>query len=209
MQNEFELLPLQQTVDAHDLYGEIVKKMMDRRVLEFNEDVDNAVIENYVLRIINWNIEDAHLQPKYRKPITLIIDSGGGDVFQANALIDAIMTSETPIQAIGIGYVCSASYLIYLAADKRYAFENTTFLQHDGETSIANSSNKAKDTMAFFDDMAVRTKKFVLSRTTMDEEFYDEYYDRELWFYADQGKELGVVHKIIGQDVKLLDVFKD
>ena len=64
-------------------------------------------------------------------------------------------------------------------------------------------SKKVKDTVAFFESGDQRTKEFVLSRTKMTEEFYDQYYDTELYMYADRAKELGVVDKIIGVDIDL------
>ena len=60
--------------------------------------------------------------------------------------------------------------------------------------------------MEFFNLGEQRTKDFVLSRTKMTEEFYDQYFDTELYMYADRAKELGIVDKIIGEDVELEDV---
>ena len=49
-----------------------------------------------------------------------------------------------------------------------------------------------------------RFKQHVLDNTIMTEEFYDEKYQQEFYFYADEeGKELGIVHKIIGKDCKI------
>lgn len=77
-------------------------------------------------------------------------------------------------------------------------------LMHDGEVTISNSTSKARDTMTFFNNMEERTKKHVLSCTTMTEEFYDKHYDQEFFMYADeQGKELGCVDCVIGVDCDL------
>ena len=122
------------------------------------------------------------------------------------SLIDACLASKTPIRTIGMGMVASAGYKIFLAGDERYAFSHTSFLMHDGETSIENSSSKAKQTMKFFDSMDERSKRYVLEQTNMTEEFYDSIWEQEFWFWPDQGKELGVVHKIIGEDCELEDL---
>jgi ATP-dependent protease ClpP protease subunit len=60
--------------------------------------------------------------------------------------------------------------------------------------------------MEFFNLGEQRTKDFVLSHTKMTEEFYDQHFDTELYMYADRAKELGIVDKIIGEDVELEDV---
>ena len=61
--------------------------------------------------------------------------------------------------------------------------------------------------MKFFENMEERTKAYVLSRTNMDEEFYDAHYDQEYYMYAnEEAKRLGCVDYIIGEDCNLDDI---
>ena len=76
---------------------------------------------------------------------------------------------------------------------------------HDGEMSIENSSSKAKQTVGFFETMDKRIREYVVSRTSMGYEFYDSVYEKEFWFFPNKGKELGVVHKIVGEDCGIED----
>ena len=186
-----------------DLYTQIIKNNLRNRVLVINEEISDCVVENYILHIFEWNRQDKDLPVKSRKPITIYMNSVGGNSFDGFALVDAILMSKTPVIGVGLGLTASMGYHIYLACHKRYAFINSVFLQHDGEIAVQNSTSKARDTMAFFEDMENRTKEYVLERTTMSEEFYDKVYDQEYWFYADEGKDLGVVHSIIGVDCTL------
>lgn len=188
------------------VYEEIYREFLDDRSLFFNEEVDTDIIENYVMYIIRWNKEDRDLPKDKRKPIKLFISSPGGNVFDANIFVDVIESSVTPIWGIAMDLVASASLHIYLACHERFAYKNSAFLQHDGEIAIDNSRKKAKDTMRFFDEGEERLKQHILTHTNMTEEFYDSIYSDEFWFYAQQAKELGVVHKIIGEDCDLIDV---
>jgi len=181
---------------------------LQNRIIVFDNLVDEAAIRDVSAWILQWNMEDTYLAKKDRAPITLIIHSCGGDMYVAGNIMDIIKASETPVRAIGLGLIASASYLIYLAAHERYAFTNSIFLQHDGGIDLSNSNNKAKDTMKFFDLMNDRIKQFILDNTIMTEEQYDSNIDREWYMYADQAKELGIVHKIIGEDITLKQIFK-
>lgn len=189
------------------IYDDLMKYYTDRRVLIINKDIDNSVIESYAIRILRWNDEDKNILPEKRHPITLLIHSCGGDLFSTLFLIDIIKQSKTPICTVGMGLVASAAYYIYINGHKRLAFENTVFLQHDGTISIADSNSKVKDFIAFNDLMEERIKESILSRTKIDADFYDKTFDKEYYFFADKGKELGVVDKIIGQDIELIDIF--
>lgn len=191
---------------GNDLYTEIIKEYLDQRILVFNDEVNDAVLENYILYILKWNKEDVDIPVEKRVPIKLYLNSPGGNSFDGFSLVDVILQSKTKVIGISFGFTASMGYHIFLACDERIAFKNSVLLQHDGEISVSNSTSKAKDTMKFFDSMEERTKKYVLERTNMTEEFYDKIYDQEYWMYADQGKELGIVTKIIGEDIELDDI---
>ena len=66
------------------------------------------------------------------KVLTLYINSSGGDLYQAFALIDVIQSSNHPVRVIGIGAVMSAAFLIFASGTKgeRYAAQNTSFMCH-------------------------------------------------------------------------------
>lgn len=189
------------------VYDELMKYYTDKRVLIVNKDIDNSVIESYAIRILRWNDEDKNIPYNKRQPITILIHSCGGDLFSTLFLIDIIKQSETPVHTVGMGLVASAAYYIYINGHDRLAFENTVFLQHDGTISIADSNSKVKDFMAFNDLMEDRIKESILTQTKIDSDFYDKTFDKEYYFFADKGKELGVVDKIIGQDIELADIF--
>lgn len=201
--NEF-ILPV--NGGQSDVYDELMREFLNNRTLVFNDDVDDNVIENYIMHILRWNKEDIGLPPEHRKKIVLFISSPGGNTFSANIMIDVISNSITPVVGVGLDLVASAAYVLYLACHERYSFRDTAFLQHEGDMTIENSRSKFKNTATFFEEMDNRTKDFILSRTNMTEEFYEKMYEQEFWFFAQKGKELGVVHKIIGEDCTLDEV---
>ena len=184
-----------------EFYNEIIKENLDQRILIFNDEVNEGVIENYILYNLKWNREDRDLPVDKRQPITIILNSPGGCTFDGFAMVDVILQSKTPIRAICLGLAASMGYHILLACDERIAFKNSILLQHDGEIAIQNSTSKARDTMKFFEDGERRTKEYVLSRTKMTEEFYDKIYEQEYWMYAQEAKELGCIDKIVGEDM--------
>lgn len=194
--------------DEAGIYDKLSAGFLQKRILIFNQDVTAMVIDDAISWILQWNIEDVLIPRKERIPITIFMHSYGGDMYAAGPMMDIIRSSETPIRVVGLGLIASAAYLIYLAADERYAFKNSIFLQHDGEIDLSNSSGKAKDTMEFFDGMNERTKQFVLERTTMDENTYDRNINREFYMYSDKAQEYGIVHKIIGKDITLKQLLK-
>jgi len=74
---------------------------------EINTDSCRACIQ----WIMNCNLASTRL-PK----LTLIINSPGGDVHAAFALIDTIKASTIPIKTVGLGLIASSGFLIFIAS---------------------------------------------------------------------------------------------
>ena len=184
-----------------EFWDELKRENLDNRRLIFNCSVTEDIIEDLILYIFKWNMEDKDLPVEKRKPIWLIINSPGGDAIIGSALIDVIDQSLTPVYTLGVGMVASAAFCIYICGKKRYAFPNTTFLMHDGNVTISNSTNKARDTMEYCEELERRSKENILSHTNITEETYKDNFNKELYMYADdKAKELGCVDYVIGID---------
>ena len=201
-----EFISIGNASSGEDFYGEIIRENLDHRILVFNDEINESVMENYILRILKWNREDMNVPVEARKPIKLYIDCPGGETITGINLVDVILQSKTPVIGVAFSMAASMGYHIYLACHERIAFKDTTLLQHDGELAIQNSSSKVKDTIKFFNSLDQRLKQHVLSRTKMTEEFYDKIYDQEYWIFADDAVELGIVHKVIGVDCTIDDI---
>lgn len=197
---------LQALTGTNDLYTELMRENLDKRILVFNDGVDENVVENYILYILKWNAEDKDLPIEKRQPITIYLSCPGGNAFDGFNMVDVIMNSKTPVRGVVFSLAASMGYHILLACHERIAFKNSVLLQHDGQVGIQNSTSKARDTMRFFDSMEARTKDYVLAHTAMTEEFYDKIYDQEYYMYADEAKKLGCIDKIIGEDCDIDEI---
>ena len=83
--------------------------------------------------IIAWIIENNLMPDRHRqKELTLIINSPGGEVHAAFALIDTMKGSAMPIKTIGIGMIASCGVLTFMAGTKgkRLLTPNTSILSH-------------------------------------------------------------------------------
>ena len=139
-------------------------RRLDKREILWNCAVDESMIE-LSMYILKWNTEDKGLPVKERKPIKIFINSEGGDLNTVLNLIDVIRLSKTPVHTIGLGMAYSAAGYLLMAGHKRYIFENTSFLIHDGYSGAFGSIAKNIDTMRFTERGEERVKNLVLSCT--------------------------------------------
>ena len=184
-------------------WDELYKKYIEDRMIVLNGEIDVNTIEDIIMWVLWWNKEDQDIPVEKRKKIRLFISSPGGNAFNGNILADVLLHSKTPIMGIALDICASAAYICYLGCHERISWPSTALLQHEGEISIENSRSKAKQTSEFLDRVSEREKEFILSRTSFSSEEYDDLYETELWMDAHKAKELGIVHKIIGEDCDL------
>lgn len=173
----------------------------ENRRLYLNNDVDECVIDTFVYMIMKYNREDKGKPVEERKPIILYINSPGGSVCDGYGLIDAMLSSITPVYTVNQAQCCSMGFLIFLAGKKRYTMEHSQFLMHDGSTWGAGSVSKVKDRIEFETvELEAMTKRYILQHTNMTEKFYDEKYRMEFYFLPSVAKKLGVADYIVGVD---------
>lgn len=71
------------------------------------------------------------------KPINMIINSPGGDVFHGLAIYDAMQTCKNYVSATVFGQASSMASILLQAADERYMTKNSFLMIHAGEDEIA------------------------------------------------------------------------
>lgn len=198
------LLNLFEFEEEDSLYDRQIKRYLADRKIILNAPITKDILESVVLYILTWNKDDKDLPTEKRKPIWIYMNSPGGNMIDGWNVIDAIANSRTPIYTVCFAECASMAFHIFIAGHKRYCFKNSILLIHDGEIEISNSSSKAKDTMKFIESLDERTKEHVLSHTNITSEFYDAIYDTEYYLFGNaEGKELGCVDYIIGEDVPM------
>ena len=132
--------------------------------------------------------------------LTLYINSDGGSLQDAFALIEVMRKSKKPIRTIGIGSVCSAAFMIFAAGTKgeRQISETASIMCHQFSDSNSGKYHDIKaaakendlanqrmvNLLKEFTDMETRTIKSKLLPPS------------DVWFTADELIELGVADKI-------------
>ena len=104
------------------------ERLQDLGIMVLMADID----EESVKPIIEWILVANHCTKKKPKELLLMINSDGGDMEDAFALIDVMRSSSIPIKTVGLGSVASSGLLIFLAGSPghRILTPNTSILSH-------------------------------------------------------------------------------
>jgi ATP-dependent Clp protease protease subunit len=106
------------------------------------------ISEDSITPVIRWIMYE-NLEIKDGKSLTLYINSTGGDLYQAFALIDVIKQSRHVLSTVALGACMSAAFLIFASGSKgqRFASKNTSFMCHQFSESMDDKYHDLKATM--------------------------------------------------------------
>jgi len=119
------------TDDAHE-HGLI----FSTRTIHLSGEVDTDMTSKLALNLSLLQMRGS------TQPITIVINSGGGDVQQALAMYDFIRSSGCHITTVALGSCESSACILLQAGDLRKAYRGTTVMYHSGTDSIPELSTE-------------------------------------------------------------------
>ena len=181
-------------------------KDLKQRKLFINDVIIQTTTSDIVRHIMQFNKEDMGIAPEERKPIILYLTTNGGSVEAGFQLIDIMLSSKTPVYTVNSGYWYSMGLLIGLAGHKRFATKNARFLMHDGSNFVVDSGAKVQDQVDFQKRMNKRIKDYIVGRSKIGADEYDNKFRVEWYMFADEAKEKGLINYIIGEDCPIDEI---
>lgn len=162
--------------------------------IDFEIGEDYSLIE-LAKEIVRINNEEKDIEDP--KPIILYIHSYGGDLRQAIFFCDLIESSHVPIITVATGAAMSAGLLIFLAGKRRYAFNHTKVLIHQGSGASAGSYEEMDAAQKAYKKEIDSMKDYILSHTSIYETTYEKFKKRDWYLSGQELIKFGVAHKII------------
>jgi ATP-dependent Clp protease protease subunit len=133
-------------------------------------------------------------------PIMLYIDSPGGSCSAGLSIINIMKTIDSPVVTIINSEVCSMGGHISIAGDKRVCYSNSVFMAHDMSTYMEDYSGKIKHRAKFLEKYYDLLEENLRKHTNLTEKELRQARDGELWLFADEMLDKGIVDEIILHD---------
>lgn len=133
--------PFDPSVSAED---RVESKLLQSHIHFLTGDIDEDNIRKAIQWIVYENLTSE------TKTLTLYVNSQGGDLYSAFALIDVMNVSKHTIRTVGLGSVMSAAFLIFVSGTigHRLIAPNTGIMCHQYSDSTEGKHHDLKATMA-------------------------------------------------------------
>jgi ATP-dependent Clp protease protease subunit len=157
--------------------------------------------EENINRAMQWIVYE-NLDQNEDRMLTLYVNSVGGNLTDAFALIDLMKQSVLPIRTIGIGSVMSAAFLIFSSGElgHRYIAKNTSCMCHQYSDEIQGKFHDIKSEMIEADYTNQRMLNLLVENTQLTEREVKKKLlpATDIWLQPQELIELNVADSIFG-----------
>ena len=172
---------------------DIRDEMLDQRELELMTSVDAESCAVVIRGLLHLQRQDSTM------PITLYINSPGGEVQSGLALYDVMQAVSCPIRTVCLGMAASMGVLLFIAGDEREILPHSRVMIHDPLIG-AGAGGSALSVKARADDlMRIRdiTAGVIARHSGMSIERVFELTASDTYFEAEEAVEAGLADRVI------------
>lgn len=175
----------------------------DYNKIRFWEHVDDDSCEDLIDDIKNVEDKLMELHKNYNipfenlPPIEIHINSGGGSVFSALAVVDYIKASKFKFTSIIEGYAASAATFISCVCDKRLITEHSMILIHQLSAGVIGKMAEMVDEINVCHKLMDVIIRMYREHTNIDVESIKRIMSRDIFWNAEEALKLGIVDEII------------
>jgi ATP-dependent Clp protease protease subunit len=174
---------------AYDIYSRLLRE----RIIFLGGGIDDHVANIVVAQLLFLQSEDS------KKDISLYINSPGGSVTAALAILDTMNHIKPEVSTVCVGIAASAAALLLSAGKKgkRFILPNAEVMIHQPAGGAEGRAADIEITAKQIVRIRERLNKIMADNTGQSLSKIEKDVDRDYFMSADEAKKYGIVDKII------------
>lgn len=190
---------------THDDIELIIDKGLDikNRIIFWGREAMIGEIEDsngFHELTVNRTVRQLHvLSALNKQPITIRVNSGGGELASAFQLIDEILRCPCQIKFEGSGDICSAATLLMAICDERYLHKNTMVMVHELSGGTGGKRSNMDVDSKLYKALFKKMVDVYATNSIMGKQFWEDILEsgRDVWLTPDEAISLGIADDII------------
>ncbi|MES2436469.1 MAG: ATP-dependent Clp endopeptidase proteolytic subunit ClpP [Patescibacteria group bacterium] len=174
---------------AYDIYSRLLKE----RIIFLGGPIDDTVANIVVAQLLFLQSEDS------KKDISLYINSPGGSVTAALAMLDTMNHIKPDVSTVCIGIAASAGALLLSAGTKgkRFALPNSEIMIHQPSGGAEGRASDIEVTAKQILKTRERLNQIMAKNTGQTVARIERDVERDYFMDAEEAKKYGIIDKII------------
>lgn len=158
-------------------------------------DIDDDVAGDIINRVLTLNAR----YKKEKGRIGIYINSNGGTIHSAVAIINAMRSSRIPVDTYVIGSAESAALMIAAAGKKRYGWPNSQWMYHMSSAEISGTVEQIERLVGEMKHSQNVMEATLKEYTSIPDEIFEQsrHYVRDIYFTPAKALEYGIVDEIL------------
>ncbi len=180
--------------EDNDELDSISRKLLKSRTVIISQQVDAKLSAKVLSQLVLLEQEGPEL------PITVFINSPGGEIFSGFAIFDMLKFITCPVTTVVTGFAASMGSILSLAADegRRFAMPQAKIMIHQpllmGYQGRASECEiQAREILKTRDHLV----QLYADQTGKSHEEIKKALDRDNWFTAEEALEYGLLDKVV------------
>ncbi len=172
----------------------LAERFLKTRTILLSGEIDKESAERVIRQLLL-------LESLADDPITLLIDSPGGDADAGFAIYDMIRFVKPQVRIVGMGLVASAAALVLLAVpnERRLGLPNSHYLIHQPLSGMRGVATEIEIHARELDRLRRRINKLIADETGQPLEKVEKDTDRDYWMGAEEAQGYGLIARIISR----------
>lgn len=147
----------------------------------------NIFIQGEIVDVADFTEAISALSMANEEDVVIInLNSGGGNVYATDTLVEAMNTCRGKVVVKGSGIIASAACTILLAAEEFSLSPNTVIMFHTFSYGVGGNVNQTKAQADFFDKHLRRMMQEELAGLFTEEEINEMHKGAEYWMDAEE-----------------------
>lgn len=186
-----QILPSENQIIRLDNFKERLKK----REIWINGTIDDSLVEKLYANLIDLESQSNAL------PITVVVNSNGGNFYEAIVGTDIMGTLSCPIKTIALANASSGGFILFMGGQERIVHDFTCLMMHSVGFGALDKVSDIKERIDYIEESQKKMAKFFAYQTggKTTPEYWMNLFNsgKDKWFSVDEAVDLGIVHRIV------------
>ncbi len=169
------------------------EKALKTRTIMVSESISDELARRVYMQLLILEAESKE------KPITVIINSPGGEADSGFGILDMLQFVAPPIRTLVSGLCASAAVMVFLAGDKgqRLSLPHSRFMMHQPSSQSFGQASDLEIASTEIVRMRRRYNQVVADAVGKDLETVTRDVDRDFWLTAEDARAYGLVDRVV------------